>query len=447
MSERDKKSADEAADEKDKKTGNASGDVEKGDSGSEKNESHLPEKSSPKYPAKPNNALREHSRFSLAVTQKRWHKVCEGLRDELWEKSIARKLIFSTVLVPAVFIFCYLMFWASSAYISEAKFAVRGQSTTSSQEGLSILFSLPSSTQNDSYIVLNYIMSLDMFTKLDKKLHLREHYSDEKHDIWFRLSKKATNDETLDFWEWACEASYDPDTSILEVKVKAFSPEMALEICEEILRGSEELVNEMNVRSRQDAIYKARLEVERSEERIRQARSAMQKYRDSTVILDPNAVASGLYEVVNRLEAEITQTTAELSEAMGFMHKDSPRVRQLEMRLRVLQEQLSVEKSRLAGKMQGDQSLSKVISTFQNLALEEEFAQKQLTSAMASLEAAKVQADAQSEYVEAFSRPRLADESLYPRPVLFTMLYMITALLVLGLISLIIAAVREHAGF
>ena len=41
----------------------------------------------------------------------------------------------------------------------------------------------------------------------------------------------------------------------------------------------------------------------------------------------------------------------------------------------------------------------------------------------------------------------LGDESLYPRPVYFTFIYMVTSLLLLGLVSLIIAAVREHAGF
>ena len=57
------------------------------------------------------------------------------------------------------------------------------------------------------------------------------------------------------------------------------------------------------------------------------------------------------------------------------------------------------------------------------------------------------QADAQSLYIEAFERPTLPDESLYPRPIYFNIIFMVTALLLLGLVSLIIAAVREHAGF
>ena len=376
-----------------------------------------------------------------------WQGVASGVSHALWRKSLSSRLILLFVIVPGIFIFFYLLFWASHAYISQAKFAVRGQNASQSLEGFSTLFSLPSSTQNDSYIVLNYILSYDMFSHLDQSLHLREHYSDRKNDIWYRLEANATHDEILDFWNWACEVTYDPDTSILEVQVKAFTPEMALAICQGILTRSEELVNAMNTRSRRDAIVQAEVEVRRAEDRIRKAREAMHQYRERTVILDPEAVATGLYGLVNKLESDVARTQSELSEALTFMKPSSPRVRQLENRLQVLNKQLASEKRRLAGKIKDDKSLNDLLSGFQALTLEEEFAQKQLTSAMTSLEAARVRADAQTQYVEAFQRPVLADESLYPRPVLFTFIYMLTSLLLLGLLSLIVAAVREHAGF
>ena len=373
--------------------------------------------------------------------------VAHGVSHVLWRKSLSSRLILLFVILPSIFIFFYLLFWASQAYISQMKFAVRGQNSAQALEGFSSFFNLSSSTQNDSYIVLNYILSYDMFSQLDHDLHLREHYSDKKQDIWYRLASNATHDEILDFWKWACEVSYDPDTSILEVRVKAFSPEKALAICQGILRRSEELVNAMNTRSRRDAIIQAESEVHRAEDRIRKAREAMHQYRERTVILDPEAVATGLYGLVNKLENDVAQTQAELSEALTFMKPGSPRVRQLENRLQVLRKQLASEKRRLAGKIKDDKSLNDLLSGFQALTLEEEFAQKQLTSAMSSLEAARVRADAQTQYVEAFQRPVLADESLYPRPVLFTFIYMLTSLLLLGLLSLIVAAVREHAGF
>lgn len=362
-------------------------------------------------------------------------------------KGLAKRLITALVLVPGCLVFLYLLLWASPMYISEARFAVRGQNTAPTMDALSSLFRVATSTQGESYIVLDYISSLDMVEKLDAKLHLRAHYADKARDIWFRLWGNATQDELRDYWQWAVTTSFDPDTGILSVQVKAFTPDMALALCRGILGNSEALVNAMNERAREDAISQARQEVARAEQRVREAREASRAWRERTVILDPEAVASGLYGVVNSLEAEVTKTTAELAQTLTYMKKDSPRVAQLRNKLTVLQKQLAAEKERLAGQAKADVPLSSILSEYQRLALEEEFAQKQLTSAMTSLEAARVQADAKSLYIEPFERPVLADESLYPRPVYFTFIYMVTSLLLLGLVSLIIAAVREHAGF
>ena len=357
------------------------------------------------------------------------------------------RLIVVCVLIPTVIVFLYLSLFASPIYLAETKFAIRSQNQQQSLDLLSTFFRTGSSTLSDSYIVQNYIESMDMIDKVDARLHIREHYSDRAHDIWYRLEQHPTQDEMLQYWSWAVVPSFDPDTSIMTVEVKAFTPKMAQAVCQAILDFSEDLVNAMNNRARTDAIALAQAEVGRAEQRIRAAQEAMRQYRERTVILDPQAVASGLYSLVNQLEGEITKTTAELAEAMTYMQTDSPRVVMLQNRLEVLQKQLQTEKARLASQMQGDKPLSALVSEFQSLTLEEEFAQRQLTSAMASLETARVQAESKSLYVESFQKPIVPDESLYPRPVVFSLIFMLAAAVLLGLVSLIIAAIREHAGF
>ena len=362
-------------------------------------------------------------------------------------QGLAFRLLLTCVLLPTFVVFLYLALFASNMYLAETKFAIRSQNQQQSLDMLSTFFRTGASTLSDSYILQNYIVSQDMIAKVDARLHIREHYADKAHDIWYRLTDKPTQDELLRYWSWAVTPTFDPDTSIMSVEVKAFTPQMAQAICQAILDASEELVNTMNTRARTDAISLAQLEVTRAEERIRAANEAMRRYRERTVILDPQAVASGLYGLVNQLEGEITKTTAELAEATTYMQADSPRVVMLRNRLEVLQKQLQAEKARLASQMQGDRPLSALVSEFQSLTLEEQFAQKQLTSAMASLEAARVQAESKTLYVESFQKPIVPDESLYPRPVIFSLVFMLAAAVLLGLVSLIVAAIREHAGF
>ncbi len=357
------------------------------------------------------------------------------------------RLLFWFVLVPTILVFLYLSIFASDIYISRTKFAIRGPSVSTGSDALSSVLKTTSSIISDAYVVYNYIHSLDMLEKLDAKLHIREHYSDRSHDIWYRLQRPVTQDALLKYWKWAAIVSADQESGILTVEVKAFSAKMAHDICQGVLDNSEALVNLMNERAREDAISRASKEVQRAEERIRAAQTAMKKYRESTVILDPQAVATGLYGLVNRLEGDITKTTAELAEARTFMKGNSPRVVTLQNRLKVLERQLMAEKKRLAGELEKDAPLSSLLSEFQSLTLEEEFARSSLTSAMTALESAKIQAGAKTLYLESFENPILPDESLYPRPVYFSFIFMICDMLLLGLTSLIIAAVREHAGF
>lgn len=373
--------------------------------------------------------------------------VLQKIRSFFRPQGLALRLLLSSVLLPTLVVFLYLSLFASDMYLSETKFALRNSNQSQSLDLLSTFFRSSSSSQNDAYIVQTYIGSLDLLTQINSRLHITEHYSDKKHDIWYRLKDRPTQDEILKYWNWAVKTTLDPDTGIMSIQVKAFSPQMAQAICQAILNASEELVNTMNARARTDAISLAQIEVTRAEERIRAANEAMRLYRERTVILDPQAVASGLYGLVNQLESEITKTTAELAEATTYMQVDSPRVVMLRNRLEVLQKQLQTEKARLASQMQGDRPLSALVSEFQSLTLEEEFAQKQLTSAMTSLEAARVQAESKTLYIESFQKPIVPDESLYPRPVIFSLVFMLAAAVLLGLVSLIVAAIREHAGF
>jgi len=65
---------------------------------------------------------------------------------------------------------------------------------------------------------------------------------------------------------------------------------------------------------------------------------------------------------------------------------------------------------------------------------------------MTSLEAARIRAEGQSRYLVAFIKPTLPEESMWPRRSYSIGVSLAAILLFYGLGSLIVAAVREHAG-
>ena len=361
-----------------------------------------------------------------------------------------KKYAFTTALVlPTVLAFIYFLMLASPMYVSHASFAIRS-SDASSSAGMSLasmFLQTSGSTGNDAYIINDYIQSLDLARDIDRELSLVAHYSSRDHDVISRLWQSPTQDELARYWRWAVVPQLNVDTGIISLEVKAYSPEMAQKLTQAVLTRSEALVNAMNERARHDAVELAREEVSRAEERVRHAQSAMREFRDAHNLIDPKMTAEGLQSLVSGLEAEATTLRTQISEAKSYMNDEAPLLKSLRQRLAAVEKQLQEEKLRVAGQGSVQDNLNSLVADYEDLVMEAEFAQKQLVSAMTSLEQARVQQMAQSRYVVAYQQPTLPDESLYPRPFLFTLYVFAGLLLFLGIVSLVWASIREHAGF
>ena len=358
------------------------------------------------------------------------------------------KLLLFCLLVPTFLSLIYFGLWASPMYIAEARFAVRGADNGVIDTGglASMLLPAGSTIGTDVNIVTEYIQSPDIMEAVDKELHIFDHFASHDYDIISRLASDATRDERLDYWQWAVKPSLDPETGIVALSVKAYEPDVAKRLAEAVLAKSEALVNAMSRRAQDDAITLAMREVKNAEARVSKAQEAMRSFRDRSGMLDPTSTAGGLQGIVSELESEVAKTKAQIAEASTYMSKDAPTLVGLRARLAAVEKQLAAEKLRLAGESKSG-SMTSIAGEYEDLQIESEFARQQLVSAMTSLEAARVKAEAQSRYVVAFQVPVLPDESLYPRPFLFTLFVFVGALVIVGICSLIIAAVREHAGF
>ncbi|WP_223294616.1 capsule biosynthesis protein [Nitratidesulfovibrio vulgaris] len=351
------------------------------------------------------------------------------------------------VLLPTILSLLYFGLWASPMYIAEARFAIRGAETSGTVGGLAALL-LPtgSSIGADAHIVAEYIQSPDIMETIDNEMHIFTHFSSHEHDLISRLATDATRDERLSYWQWVVKPSFDPETGIIALSVKSYAPATSKKLAEAVLAKSEALVNAMSRRAKEDAITLAMSEVKTAEARVRKAQEALRVFRNRSGMLDPASTAGGLQGIVSQLESETVKVRAEIAEASSFMSKDAPALVGLRARLMAVEKQLISEKLRMAGEARPG-SLTSFAGEYEDLQTENEFARQQLVSAMTSLETARVKAEAKSRYVVAFQSPALPDESLYPRPFLFTAYVLVGALMLTGLFSLIISAVREHAGF
>ena len=364
------------------------------------------------------------------------------------QRSKFEKEFCSFVALPTLLTFGYFGLWASPMYISETQFAVKD--VVEQGAGLDIasqIFKTSSSSIQNARIVETYLKSPDLFETLNKDLKIVDHYSAKSHDIISRLSIDPSAWDKEVFWAKVSQPKIDVDSGVVTFTVRAYDPQMAQDITKATLKASEALVNEMNDRSRKDAIKLASNEVKIAQERVSQAQKALEVFRDEHRELDPKATASGLQSLVFELEGERAKVKAQLAESRSYMQPNAPTVRGLEKRLVALETQLKAEKARIAGATQEASTLNAWVSQFESLTIESEFAQKQLVSAMTALEQARAMALTKTQYIVPIQQPTLPDESRYPRTWIFTLCAFFGFFFLYGMVRLIVASIREHAGF
>lgn len=88
--------------------------------------------------------------------------------------------------------------------------------------------------------------------------------------------------------------------------------------------------------------------------------------------------------------------------------------------------------------------LSNIIPTFQKLELERQTAEKQLGSAIASLEQARVDAQRKRLFIERIVQPTLPDYPLEPKRIQGIIATLLLSLISWGILKLLIAGVKEH---
>lgn len=363
------------------------------------------------------------------------------------------------VLLPTLIAALFYLFVASDRFISEARFAVRSNETQAI-DALGMITGMPSSQiVSDSYIVADYIESRDMVDELLRRLPLRSLYAD--GDYVSRVGNGVTLEELIEYWQKRIDVYYDSTKNTISVEVQAFNPTDADRIAREVVDIVRILVNDLSAQARRDAVQFAAAEVARAELRVRGVRDDLLAFRIANNELDPTQTAEATLGIAAQLEAERSKLASELASLSGYLADDAPSIQMLKSRITAL----AGEVARIQGQisvgagidgMRGSQqaatdpgapasnAMANVIGEYQELMLNQEFAEKAYTAAMASLERARAEASRTQTYLAIYGQPSVAQEATYPRRwlniwVVFALSSILWAIGVLGFLT-----VRDH---
>jgi capsular polysaccharide transport system permease protein len=354
-------------------------------------------------------------------------------------------IFLGTVVVPTLLAAIYYGLIASDIYISESRFIVRSPQRQAQTGTLGMILQGTgfSRAQDDTYAVHDFIVSRDALTQLDRKLALGEHFGRKEIDFLHRFGALDWDKsfETLyRYYKRRVEVDFDSTSSISVLRVNAFAPQDAYQISDLLLGMSEQLVNQMSERGRQDILAYAQREVDQAQRRAADAALAVATFRNRNIVIDPEKQSSLQLQQVSKLQDELIATRTQVAQ-LRAVSPDSAQIRILQTKIDALQSAIESETSKVTGR---NGSLSNKAAAYERVALEREFADKQLGAALAALEAARNEAQHQQLYLERIVQPNQPDIAIEPRRFRSTVIVLLLGLLAWGILSLLVASICEH---
>jgi capsular polysaccharide transport system permease protein len=350
------------------------------------------------------------------------------------------------VVLPTITAAVYYGFGATSQYATEFQFGVRS-ADAQRNDATPIFQGMASASQIglQSNIVVQYIKSREIVDAISQKIDLREMFTKASIDYASRLETQAPIEDLVTFWRNKVEPYFDLTTGIISVRVKAFSPEDALTIGNEIVSMSESLSEELSRRARADYVKFAQEQVNESAGRLRKERQALLNFRDQELTLDPTKEADVARLSVAKLKEELARVRTDLKTAQARISDTSPIILNLRDRVKALQDLVQEAEGRLTG-VEGRPSnpVSRNFRGFEALETERAMAEKFYEMALQSLQRAQAEATRQATYLEVFVRPALAERSLYPRRVISTLIVALVSFGAWIFLLMIYYSVREH---
>ncbi len=350
-------------------------------------------------------------------------------------------------LIPSLLITGYLYSRAQDQYASTLGFVVRKEEVSSAVELLGGLTQLSGSSSSDTDILYEFIQSQQLVSKIDSQLDLRSLYTRHAEvDPVFSLAPDSSIEDLVDYWSRMVKIYYDTGSGLIELQVKAFDPQEAQRIAETIFDESAAMINELSAIAREDTTRYTREELTQAVERLKDAREAMAQFRSETRIVDPEADIQGQMGLLNNLQQQLATALIDSDLLAQTTRDGDPRIVQSERRIEVIRNRIAEERAKFAlgGQSDSEDDYVRVLSEFERLTVDREFAEQAYVAALSAHDSALAEAQRKSRYLAAYVTPTLPEKALYPQRLVIAVVSAVFLLLIWAIGVLVYYSIKDR---
>ncbi|MEM0949208.1 MAG: hypothetical protein AAGK37_17555 [Pseudomonadota bacterium] len=337
----------------------------------------------------------------------------------------------------------YLFFVASDQYHSSAAFSVRSEEAPNPLDIIGA-FTQAGGTTPDSEILYDYIRSQGLVQLIDDDLDLRTAYNHPDRDPVFTLGADRSVEDVLSYWDRMVRVAVDANTGIIDLEVRAFTPEDAQLIAETIISRSADLVEDLSRVAREDAMRFTVQEVANAEQRLKDLRVRIRQFRLEHQIIDPEADVESQVGIISALQSSLAEALIDFENIQSYSAEEDPRLLNLQRRIDAIRNQIANERSSIAGDPAAGRSLTEIIGEYEELLVDLEFSQNAYIAALAAEEQARIEANRRSRYLAVHVPPTRAEESIYPQKAILLLVIAACAFSFWAVVVMIYYNVRDR---
>lgn len=350
------------------------------------------------------------------------------------------------VILPVLVVAGYLWLRAADQYASTVAFSVRTEENNSALELLGGITSLSGSSSSDTDILYEYLQSQKLVEDIDAQVDLRAIWSKPEGDPVFAFDPEGTIEDLVEHWNRMVRIYYDDGAGLIEVRVLSFAAGDSQRIAQTLFEHSSEMINSLSAIAREDAIRYAREDLNNAVDRLKTAREAVTKFRNTHQLVDPSVDLATQAGLLGKLEAQLADALIESDLLATSTRADDPRVTQAQRRIEVIRDRIDAERRKLglAGGEGDSDVYANLFGEYERLVVDREFAEKSYTTALASYEAALAESRRQSRYLAAYVQPTLAESARYPERWVLLSLSALFILLLWATLVLVVYALKDR---
>jgi capsular polysaccharide transport system permease protein len=341
--------------------------------------------------------------------------------------------------VPTAAAIYYYYTIAVDRYVSEFRYSVRGGAIMQNNGDIAgaIGGSAALVFAADSFVLEDYLVSVQAFEDIEKKLPLREMLSRDGGDPVRNYDPDLPAEEILRFWKRGVDVQFDAITGITTARISFYSPEDSRAVAEALVAELQGIVNGLTREARDDMLEYVNSEYALAETELNRARVAIEDFRRENRTFSPDEELTIDSGIISELRGEINAKEVELATTRQ-QARNSPSISLIQEEIASLNRQLAgVYEARVGS---GEGGFATNLSQFEELQSQYQFARDTYIQTLNLRQQAQANATLNQAQLVVFVEPRTPTKSIDPNRPWEVALIMVFAFLVWVIVRVFMAS-------